>query len=457
MNFKIFKYISLFVLAIGLSACHDGDLPGANKEDGGLGLVHLKSLTVDLTNAEHIMNNNVGSRSGRSGIDMANFQVEIWDENEKELVNEWSYEDMPEIFELEVGEYKAVVYNKVIADADFDTPYFYGESPFTITLNHVTDIDKVICKLANIKVSIRYENNLYNLLEDDAKVTVSCGGSSLIFNKEETRSGYFKANSDNLLVRFEGRINGELETNFLHIPNVAPGQHRIITYSVKNPPVGPGSETGFVDPNGISIDTSVEDEDLTTTVNNSEDPIPNPEDPGKEDPKDDPGKPDDPPTPPAENTIEITAVEPLSFDKDISVEALIKESASAIVNITAEKGITNFVVSIATSSAVFESIFSSVIPFEFDLAYPDKKVVNGVVVGDYGDGEYKDVTKTYTGFGFPVGADVKGATHLEFNITEFLEPLSSFNGSHRFTLIVTDSTGNKSKKTLTLTVTEGSM
>lgn len=437
MNFKIFKYISLFVLAIGLSACHDGDLPGANKEDGGLGLVHLKSLTVDLTNAEHIMNNNVGSRSGRSGIDMANFQVEIWDENEKELVNEWSYEDMPEIFELEVGEYKAVVYNKVIADADFDTPYFYGESPFTITLNHVTDIDKVICKLANIKVSIRYENNLYNLLEDDAKVTVSCGGSSLIFNKEETRSGYFKANSDNLLVRFEGRINGELETNFLHIPNVAPGQHRIITYSVKNPPVGPGSETGFVDPNGISIDTSVEDEDLTTTVNNSEDPIPNPEDPGKEDPKDDPGKPDDPPTPPAENTIEITALAPLSFDKPNTVEdESFYEENPAVVHIKAPKGIKHFNVEIKSDNPDFLEVLKDPdvnVPTSFDLTNP---------------GEFES---TFKNFGFPTNNEVLNQTELDFNLSSLLFLLSLYpDSTHSFILTIEDQDGKVASKTLVM-------
>lgn len=431
-------------MAIGLSACHDGDLPGANKGEKGFGRVHLQSLTVDLTNAENILNNNVESRSSRS-IDMSGFRVEIWDVIENELVNEWSYEEMPEIFELEVGDYKAVVYNKVTADADFDAPYFYGESPFTITLNHVTDVDKVVCKLANIKVSIRFSKKLYDLLQDDAKVNVSCGSSSLLFGKDETRSGYFKAKSDRLFVRFEGTINGQVETHFLDLQNVAPGQHRIITYDLKDPNIDPGNETGQVDPNGISIDTEVEDEDLTATAGNSEPNIEDPDQPGKEDPKDDPNKPDDPtpPTPPAENTIEITAIEPLSFDHANNITDL----HSAIVNIVAPKGITNFIVHIQTDNEGFESAFSEFIPFQFDLttaqAYPTS------------DG--KDYSATFTNFGFPIKDKVTDTTYdkenpLVFNITPFLDPLGGFEGEHKFTLTVKDKSGQEMTKTLVIIV-----
>lgn len=462
MNFKIFSYITLFVLIIGLSACHDGDLPDVNKQVDAVGQVNLHSLSIDVTNAENIYNTSVGSGS-RADIDMSVFNIEIKRTSNNALVRKWAFNEMPEIFELPVGNYKAIVYNTVTADADFDTPYFYGESEFSIVQNHVTEIDKVVCKLANIKVTIKFKDELRELLEDDVTVDVTCGASSLKFTKEivdQERSGYFKgiSNSNTLVAVFNATINGQKEEHTLPLDGIAPGQHRIITYNVKNPSPGPGGSTGTIDPSGIDIDVDVENEDLTANVDNKEENIENPDEPGKEDPYPNGGGEDpNPPTPPADNTIEITAVEPLSFDKDNSVEALIKEKASAIVNITAEKGITNFVVSIETSSSVFESIFSAVIPFEFDLAYPDKKVKNGEVVGEYEEGEYENVTATYEGFGFPVGADVKGATHLEFNITDFLDPLSSFNGTHRFTLIVTDSTGNKSKKTLTLTVTEGSM
>ena len=440
MNFKIFKYISLFVLVIGLSACHDGDLPGANVAKSEFGKVYLKSLSVDLTNAENILNNNVGSQASRSSIDMTNFTIQIWDVNENELVNEWPYAEMPEIFELEVGDYKAVVFNNTTVDADFEAPYFFGESPFTITLNHVTDVDKVVCKLANIKVSIRYEKGLYDLLQDDAKVTVSCGSSSLLFKKDENRSGYFKANSDRLFVRFEGTINGQVETNFLDLSDVAPGQHRIITYSIKNLPVGPGNETGFVDPNGISIDTDVENEDLTTTVSNSEDPIPDHEEPGKEDPKDDPNKDPntdpDPPTPPADNTIEITAVDPLSFDHPNVVQD--DYSTGAIVQIKAPNGISSFKVKIESTSSAFLDILEEVdVPTEFDLTDP---------------GSYDE---TFTGFGFPIRDAVKGKTELDFDLSQLLPLLKlgdGFPGTHSFILTISDSKGKSATKTLVMTL-----
>ena len=157
-------------MALTFSSCHE-DVVGPKKDDA-VGQVNLRSLGVDVNNAEVIINSSTKNRTkSRANIDMSDFQVSIYSAGA--LVKQWRYADMPELFSLEPGDYTVKVVSHEVAKAEWEHPLFIGEKSFTITADQITEIGVVTCYLSNIKVSIRFDKSLTDLLtKDDAKVTV---------------------------------------------------------------------------------------------------------------------------------------------------------------------------------------------------------------------------------------------------------------------------------------------
>ena len=104
----------------------------------------------------------------------------------------------------------------------------------------------------------------------------------------------------------------------------------------------------------------------------------------------------------------------------------------AVVHITATNGIAHLVVNISTTSPSFEEALAEVnMPTTFDLAYPGSDKV------------------ALESLGFSTGADVIGATALDFNITDFVPLLSMFDGTQTFKITVTDQNNLQNSATLT--------
>ena len=182
---------------------------------------------------------------------------------------------MPEIFSLEPGDYRVEVQSHEVQKAEWSRPYFLGSKAFTIEANKVTEIGVVSCKFSSLKVSVVFTDALRAEMADDVKVEISANDEGkLTFTPAETRSGFFAVldGSTTLTAVFTGTVKGYRENIIKTYTDIAAGQHRIITFDLKDNPSTPPEETGTVDPGeGINVDVSVTDSAISGGVDVSED------------------------------------------------------------------------------------------------------------------------------------------------------------------------------------------
>lgn len=415
MKTRITTILSVLALSLGLWSCSDSWEPATDKS----GSVALAGMEVEVDNAEKVVS--------RAGVDKNDFLVKIYDDKDM-LVGNWVYGTMPEIVTLKVGDYRVDVMSHEIKKSEWDAPYFVGSKTFSVADSKITEIGTVVCKFSSLKVSVRFDEQLRKVLGDDVTVTVRANDSgALVFTPDETRSGYFEVvkGSTTLTLAFAGTVKGNYEEIINAYTDVEPGQHRIVTYSLKGPGGDVPDESGTVDPgDGVDIDVSYTDENLNGNVNDEDENLDAGDRPGHEDDSDDPNPPT-PPTP-GEGKIDITS-DALSFDEPNGLD----KGDQAIVNIAAEKGISHVVVEISTDNDEFRSAVSDLLPLSFDLAEPG------------------DQKEAFESLGFPTGADVIGETSIVFDIRQFVPLLEAYSGTHNFKLTVTDSDNNTLSKTLT--------
>lgn len=119
------------------------------------------------------------------------FNVHIFRADHTEVFAFENVTDMPANIELETGDYYVTAYSDNNLPADFENPYYYGQTdPFTISSNTQQDV-QVNCLLANTIVSVEYSDNIINNFTG-YNCTVSSDAGSLVFTEGETRWGYFQ-------------------------------------------------------------------------------------------------------------------------------------------------------------------------------------------------------------------------------------------------------------------------
>ncbi len=107
--------------------------------------------------------------------------------------------DMPEIIELETGDYYVEANSENNLPAAFENPFYYGVSEvFTINSNMQQSV-VVNCELANTIVTVVYSENILGSFVDYT-ATISSALGSLIFSKDESRMGYFQTLPLDILV-----------------------------------------------------------------------------------------------------------------------------------------------------------------------------------------------------------------------------------------------------------------
>lgn len=266
---KTFKNILLTTLAIvmaALTSCDNPSYPGGETKDAGK--VSLAKISLSVLNVQNVI-------ESRSSVDVGTFTVNIKNEA-GELQKSFIYAEMPEIIELAAGKYTIEAYNAELQDAAFDAPYFYGSGEFEVKANDITEVDPIVCKLANIKVSVNYSDALKKMLGDDVKVTVTVAQNEvLVFTKDETRAGYFKYVEGNTTIeaQFTGTVDGYEISGYKVLDNaVAPGNHHIITFDIKDAPEPP-EITGQIGNTNFTMDATVKRIDLTRSINPGDEDI----------------------------------------------------------------------------------------------------------------------------------------------------------------------------------------
>lgn len=273
MKTKIFSILLSAAAMAGFSAC---DTWNPDPAVNGRGQLSTANLGVEVDGAETDVNDNAGAKpaavkarttASRATVDLSNFIVTVDDKNGQQ-VSRWTYSTMPELPTFAVGDYTVTVRSHEVEPAAWNAPYFEGSQTFTIEADKVTEVQTVVCTLANIRVSVKFTDKLIAALDNASLATVkitSEGNNSLIFTPSETRSGYFAALKDleTLRLDFSASIMGHTETFTKTIDNVAKGQHRKITLSLTGNEVVPPEELGTIinDGQGIIVDTTVIEDD----------------------------------------------------------------------------------------------------------------------------------------------------------------------------------------------------
>lgn len=398
------------VMGMSLTACHEELKPGSDPKNE-TGEVNLMSMAVEINNAEKIV------VSSRATIDLSDYIVEIYNAAGSRVKN-FAYGQMPGVLSLPAGDYTVKVRSHEVEKAAWDKPWFTGEKTFTVQSGKMTDIGIVTCSLANIRVSIRFTDELRKYMGDDCKVTVIANDEGrLVFSADETRSGYFEAlaGSSTLVAEFEGTVGGSHELLRHICRDVEAGQHRIITFKVKTPGGEDPDETGNIEIGDIRIETEVTNVDLNANVNVEEDNLGDEDRPGgNEEGGEDPGPgPDDP-----KSDIEITcATVQFGVPFELTNE---NQGIGFVANIHAPQGLKHLLVSIESTNDSFLASAGELMPLSFDLAYP----------GDSGE--------ALGSIGLPVGDQVLNQTDVKFDVSGLVPLLLAFPGTHTFALTVED-------------------
>lgn len=416
------------VVLFTFSACHSEKMEtGTTDVTGQLSLASMK-MEVDLK-VDTI------PPQSRAGVDVSNFLLTIKN-SQGEQVEQYTYSEMPEIISLPVGTYTVVASSAEAATNGFDVPFYTGSTEqFTIKENELTEVSALTCRLANVMISVEYDEELRKLMGEDVVTTVKIGDNSLDIPSSETRKAYLiaPASAGSMDITLKGTIDGESVTEVARKDNVQAGQYHIIKNVLSLVNDGNNKVGGNVNI-AINIDSSMTSSDETVGVNPGEEPGIDdfPTDGGEEpgdgdgDGEDESGSDQNMPT------IEGTSFNKVPFDID-NDRLTISGAAELQVTIGAPNGIANLFVEIISETLDVSEVG---LPKSFDLAYP---------------GENSDAL---SGLGFPVGDEVIGQTEVPFDISNFTILLPTFKGNHDFKIRVVDSKGLEETKTLKLKVEE---
>lgn len=119
------------------------------------------------------------------------FNVHIYRADHTEVLAYDNVTDMPVSIDLETGDYYVIAYSDNNTPAEFDNPYYFGQTtPFTISSNSRQDV-QVNCLLANTIVSVTYSTYVRsNFTTYTCTVTSTAG--SLVYAGDENMWGYFQ-------------------------------------------------------------------------------------------------------------------------------------------------------------------------------------------------------------------------------------------------------------------------
>nr|MBR2110926.1 DUF4493 domain-containing protein [Alistipes sp.] len=412
------KFLSLTaILAMVLCSCNKDNPnyatngPEGKENMGYLALGGLNaSVMVETENTDS--SENVADALATRAVDINNFNVVVSDATGA-TVAEYLYSQLPaEPIELYAGTYTVSLSSgEMTSGAEFEQPIYAAEKEVIITRKQTTTVSDIVCKLANIKVTVAYSADILEQLDTDySTMSVALGESALSYVIDETRAGYFKAvEAENTLdltftCRYKGSEKDIIMTN--KIEHVKAAQWRKINVVIQHAADGTATigivcDTWTYDEE-ISFDTSaslmeevlVDDTDLPEIIWEGHN---------------------------LEETFELTDD---MFDADGNFISSIN------IDITAKSAIQSIVVKASSDNADFTAAYSEILPLESDIC-----------AGEVSNAILKMM-------GYPT--DAKGATTTRIKFASQAEMLKSYEGTHSFEITVTDANGGKSVATLSI-------
>lgn len=420
---------TLMVVLFTFSACHSEKMEtGTTDVTGQLSLASMKmevDLKVDTVYPQ-----------SRAGVDVSNFLLTIKN-SQGEQVEQYTYSEMPEIISLPVGTYTVVASSAEAATNGFDVPFYTGSTEqFTIKENELTEVSALTCRLANVMISVEYDEELRKLMGEDVVTTVKIGDNSLDIPSSETRKAYLiaPASAGSMDITLKGTIDGESVTEVKRVDNVQAGQYNIIKYVLNSVDDGTNSNGGGNLNIAINIDSSMTSSDETVGVNPGEEPgIDDFPTDGGEEPGDGDGDGGDE-SGSEQNMPTIVGTDfnenPFDISKDV-LTVTKGQSVSLSVTLLAPNKMAHVYVTIDSETLTEDVLVGVNLAKNFDLAEPG------------------DLEAGLKGLGFPTGTDVIGKEKIPFDITQFTSLLGIYGAAnHNFIIRVVDQQGLEVTETL---------
>lgn len=411
----IYKYLMLGAV-LTLGSCSK-ETPFREDGASGTGMFSKDALLFDVRDnyMEHVLG------EGTRAEELDDFKIMFYKNGSTAPEVSYLYGEMPDVVILPVGTYTLTASKGDNVDAGWESPYYLGESSeFTINENEISgDIDPVVCKLENVKVSIYFAPVLSGNMSPDSYVEVKVGDNAgLQYTKEtEGTAGHFRHSENvSLVATFHGTVEGLPTVETKSIESVQKGHHYKITFRLNTQH---NDHFGEADAS-VSVDASVTTVDLEHNIVIGED-----EDLGDaERPQENPGgdTPDDPvnnepPTITGKAPIDIDAVNHITDGMTCILE----------INSTANGGFTTFYCDIESETLNAVELAGVGLNAHLDLIDPDDSYVNALV-----------------GLDFPVY--VGGKKYVEFNLTKFMPMLAALGAdTHTFRLTIGDDNGTTIK------------
>ncbi len=181
---SVLSGLVLLIIITGSCSEKDDSSPNTNKA----------RLCINL-NVE--MKINESSIAMKSTLDTRNFKVLLYKASGEFIMNYEKASDLPSEIELEPGEYYVIAHSDNFAVAAFDNPYYVGKTDTIFLKPNDFKTVEVTCSLANCAVTITYSDNIKQSFSD-YYTEVSIGTDKLVFDKAETRLGYFDIQAMNV-------------------------------------------------------------------------------------------------------------------------------------------------------------------------------------------------------------------------------------------------------------------
>ena len=426
---KIVNLLLLLAIVLATASCDREKLDygtGNGNEDNGQG-GNLPTIELNLRDVLKVSIQETGVKAPATrGIATDDFIVSLLDKDKKE-VNSWVYKDMPDLISVVQGKYYIKAISHTLQPVDTRAYYEGISNEFSITPGAITEVEPILCGMANIEVQPVIDEALSGYLGTDVVVTVTVGKASYSYTDiANLPKMYFAPTTGEesvVYVSFSGTVDGYKE-EFIKTYTSAPGQILNVNFTLKNvTPDGEIVSSGILGLR-MAVDLSVIRIDKDCNISMAEEII-------DEDDDDNEGDDD-------------ANVKPIVEGRGFDIETAQyvpkgDDGMVCIVDITAINRIANLFVTI-DSETLTEKVLNDVgLVKSFDLAYP----------GDLESALGKD--EEGNGLGFPVSDQVIGQKNLVFDITSFTPLLNIYGpATHKFIIKIVDKKGNTVEKALTL-------
>ena len=132
---------------------------------------------------------------------------------------------------LPVGMYTVAVRSNNISNAGWETPFYQGKEDIEVKQGEITNA-KIVCKIANTKVSVEYGKSVKEHFID-YRTVVSTSLDSLTFTRDEYRSGYFTAEKLTVKLKLVNNDGNEFTIKKVY-PDILPQYHYVFKFTLKD-------------------------------------------------------------------------------------------------------------------------------------------------------------------------------------------------------------------------------